>query len=164
METRKDARQAPPAPPGEAGHPALDTQGIRAIAARGDPVTPEQVLALCEQLEAAERRATQWRRQASLWGENVEDLIRERDGLRGRVGALEEAARPLVEYAAAHYQQAAIADQVGYHLPTDDDYPIEVPLGLLVSLGRVACGRPEQPVGGGVGCFNCGCPRLGRGD
>lgn len=68
----------------------LDLATIRAIAASGGQVTNEMVVALCDETE-------RWRRQASLWADNIEDLTRERDGLlacaRAWAGAIEGAGR-----------------------------------------------------------------------
>lgn len=62
-----------------------DLESVRAAATRGDPVLPATVMALCDRLEAAEADAAKWRRQASLWADNIEDLTRERDGLRAAI-------------------------------------------------------------------------------
>ena len=85
---RLQPRQGPPTPqpaPSEqtATHDAPATaearsEAIRAGAARGDLVTPEQVLALCDEAERYQQRA-------SLWGDNIEALTRERDVLRAAI-------------------------------------------------------------------------------
>ncbi len=67
QEARSEAQSEPPAP-------MLDIPGVRRTAEEGRPVDPRVVLSLCDEVD-------RWRRQASLWADNIADLTRERDDL-----------------------------------------------------------------------------------
>lgn len=134
------ARSGPSEPRSATEAPSFDIGAVRAIAARGDPVTAEQVLALCHEVE-------RWQRQASAWTDNIADLTRERDALLADASDIRRKARRYLSVKKSWDNR--LHELVVLRAALEDEHP-GAPLLALLDAARAWAGALKAKDGGEI--------------